>query len=49
VGAAHHRGTRVEDLASLNRNLGDRDLDAGVRLTVVSGGSQRFVFLETDS
>ncbi|MFG0328426.1 MAG: Do family serine endopeptidase [Phycisphaerales bacterium] len=38
---------RVETVDAFRNALRDADLESGVRLTVLSGGSQRFVFLQS--
>ena len=42
----HVHGEPVSDINDLKRRLRTHDLDNGVRLTVRTGGAQRFVFLE---
>lgn len=41
----HVQGEPVDSVRDFRRELQSRDLDRGVRLTVVSGEAQRFVFL----
>jgi S1-C subfamily serine protease len=42
------QGKDVETVRQFNRALRDRDLSAGVRLTVKSGETRHFVVLKTE-
>jgi len=42
-------GTDIENVSDFERALRDKDQSKGVRLTVLSGSTQRFLFLRTDT
>ena len=42
------QGQPIDGVESLRTELARHDLERGVRLTVITGGRQRFVFLRLD-